>query len=133
MFPQGDGRVHTTESNVSAVVFTGTGGVHFLIRTGGPELGGGPGSFQIQSLKASRIACCFWAARVVSLAFNTRRSLPSASLYGVVDTDIPQVQAVLQNLVGIGTAGSVGGIGCHIVLAYRAFAGDLPLQRVKEE
>ena len=48
-------------------------------------------------------------------------------LYGVVDTDIPQVQAVLQNLVGIGTAGSVGGIGCHIVLTYRAFAGDLPL------
>lgn len=35
--------------------------------------------FQIQSLKASRIACCFCAASVVSLAFSTRRSLPSAS------------------------------------------------------
>ena len=35
-----------------------------------------------------------------------------------------RVQAVLQNLVGIGTAGSVGGIGRHIVLAYRAFAGE---------
>ena len=31
VFPQGDGRVHAAESNVSAVVFTGTGGVHFLI------------------------------------------------------------------------------------------------------
>ena len=37
------------------------------------------GSRQIQSRKASRMACCFWAARVVSLAFSTRRSLPSAS------------------------------------------------------
>ena len=51
------------------------------------------------------------------------------SLYGVIDTDIPQVQAVLQNLVGIGTAGSVGGIGGHIVLTDGAFAGDLPLRR----
>ena len=48
-------------------------------------------------------------------------------LHGVVDTDIPQVQGILQNLVGVGTAGSVGGIGCHIVLAYGAFACDLPL------
>ena len=126
VFPQGDGRVHTTESNVSAVVFTGTGGVHFLIVLADQSLaavrvfpnpvfesvpdrllllGGQGGLFGIQH--PALFAVCI--------------------LYGVIDTDIPQVQAVLQNLVGIGTAGSVGGIGCHIVLAYRAFAGDLPL------
>ena len=47
-------------------------------------------------------------------------------LYGVIDTDISQVQAVLQNLVGIGTAGSVGGVGCHIVVGYGRFPLDLP-------
>src|SRR5699024_11822239 len=31
VFRQADGRVHTTESYASAVVFTGTGAVHFLI------------------------------------------------------------------------------------------------------
>ena len=47
-------------------------------------------------------------------------------LYGVIDTDIPQVQAVLQNLVGIGTAGSIGGVSCYIVVGYGRFPLDLP-------
>ena len=47
-------------------------------------------------------------------------------LYGVIDTDISQVQAVLQNLIGIGTTGPIGGISCHIVVGYRRFPLDLP-------
>ena len=48
-------------------------------------------------------------------------------LHSVVNADIPQVQAVLQNLVGIGAAGSVGGVGRYIFFGYGAFARDLPL------
>ena len=47
-------------------------------------------------------------------------------LYGVIDTDIPQVQTVLQNLISIGAAGSIGGISCHIVVGYGRFPLDLP-------
>lgn len=31
MLPQGDGRVHSSKSDMAAIVFTGPGGVHFFI------------------------------------------------------------------------------------------------------
>ena len=48
-------------------------------------------------------------------------------LHGVIDTHIPQVQAVLQNAVGISSVRAVGGIGRHVVVGNSVLAGDLPL------
>ena len=31
VFPQGNGRVHPSKSDVAAIIFTGTGRVHFLV------------------------------------------------------------------------------------------------------
>ena len=126
VIPQGNGRVHTSECDVGPVVFTGPGGVHFFI------------VLAHQGLAALRVSPNPIAESVPDgllllgsqggLLGVQHPALPAVCvLHGVVNADIPQVQAVLQNLVGVGTAGSVGGVGRHIVFGYRAFACDLPL------
>lgn len=78
VFPQGNGRIHAAKSDMAAIILTGTGGVHFFV------------VLAHQSLAALRVSpdpvpkgfpdsLLFWAAKVVSLAFSTRRSFPSAS------------------------------------------------------
>ena len=106
--------VHAAESDMGAVIFTGTGGVHLLVVLPHQGLAAGR-SCQIQSLKASRMACCFWAARVVSLAFSTRFLSAVHILNGVVDADVPQIQRILQQPISIGPVGAVGGVGGHII------------------
>ena len=119
VFPQGNGRVHL-QSDVAAIIFTGTGRVHFLV------------VLAHQSLAAFRISpdpvpkgfpdrLLFLGSQGGLLGVQHAALFSVCVLYGVIDTDIPQVQAVLQNLVGIGTAGSVGGVGCHIVVGYGRF------------
>ena len=48
-------------------------------------------------------------------------------LHGVVDANIPQVQRVLQNLVGIGSIRAVGGIRSNIGAGHDVLAVDAPL------
>ena len=48
-------------------------------------------------------------------------------LHGIIDADVPEVQRVLQNPVGIGTGGAVGHIGVDITKADLSFARDVPL------
>lgn len=47
-------------------------------------------------------------------------------LNGVVDTNVAQIQRILQNLVGIGAFCAVGHIGVDVAAAYDALAGDIP-------
>ena len=111
---------------MAAIILAGAGGVHFLVVLAHQSLAAlrvFPNPV-LESIPDSLLLLCCQR----SLLGIQHPALPAVCiLHRVIDTDIPQVQGILQNLVGIGTAGSVGGIGCHIVLAYRAFAGDLPL------
>ncbi len=125
VFPQGNGRVHAAKSDMAAIILAGTGRVHFLV------------VLAHQSLAAFRVSpdpvpkgfpdrLLFLGRQGGLLGVQHAALFSVCVLYGVIDTDIPQVQAVLQNLVGIGTAGSVGGVSCHIVVGYGRFPLDLP-------
>ena len=125
VFPQGNGRVHAAKSDMAAIILAGTGRVHFFV------------ILAHQSLAALRVSpdpvpkgfpdsLLFLGSQSGLLGIQHAALFSVCVLYGVIDTDIPQVQAILQNLVGIGTAGSVGGVGCHIVVGYRRFPLDLP-------
>ena len=125
MFPQGNFRVHAPKSDMIAIILAGTGRVHFFV------------VLAHQSLASLRVSpdpvpkgfpdrLLFLSRQGGLLGVQHAALFSVCILYGVIDTDIPQVQAVLQNLVGIGTAGSIGGVSCHIVVGYGRFPLDLP-------
>ena len=125
VFSQGNGRVHPSKSDVAAIIFTGTDRVHFLV------------VLAHQSLAALRVSpdpvpkgfpdsLLFLGSQSGLLGVQHAALFSVCILYGVIDTDISQVQAVLQNLIGIGTTGPIGGISCHIVVGYGRFPLDLP-------
>ena len=55
---------------------------------------------------------------------------PIRVLYRVINADIPEIQRILQDAVGVGAAGSVGGMGGNVVVADAALAGNRPLRCV---
>ena len=101
VLPQGDGRVHAAEGDVAAIIFAGTGRVHFLV------------VLAHQSLAALRVAPnpvlkCLPDGLLLLCGQGGRLGVQHAALlavrvlHGVVDTHIPQVQAVLQDSIGVG-------------------------------
>ena len=125
VFPQGNGRVHAAKSDMAAIILAGTGRVHFFV------------ILAHQSLAALRVSpdpvpkgfpdsLLFLSRQGGLLGIQHAALFSVCVLYGVIDTDIPQVQAVLQNLICIGAAGPVGGISRHIVVGYGRFPLDLP-------
>ena len=78
VFPQGDGRVYTAKDDMAAVIFAGASGVHFLIVLAHQRL---PPLRVAPNPVAESIpdGLLLLRGQVVSLAFSTRRSLPSAS------------------------------------------------------
>ena len=126
MVSEGDRRVHASKGDVGPIVFTGPGGVHFLVVL----MNQSPATFRVPPNPVLE------SIPDGLLLLGRQSGLPGVEdsaffsvriLHGVINTDIPQVQTILQNLVGVGTAGAVCGIGRHIVFGYRAFARDLPL------
>ena len=90
MFPQGNFRVHATKGNVAAIILAGTGGVHFLVVLAhqslaalrifpNPVLKGFPDSLLLLGSQGSLLGIQHTALFSVCV------------LYGVIDTDIPQV------------------------------------------
>ena len=47
-------------------------------------------------------------------------------LHGVIDADVPQVEGILQNAVGVGPRSTVGYVGRHAPRGDTAFVGYLP-------
>ena len=126
VLPQLNGGIHAAEGDVAAVILAGAGAVHFLVILADqrlaalrvfpnpvPEsvpdglllLGGQGGFFGVQHP-------AFPALRVLD---------------GVVDSHVPQVQGILQNLVGVGASSPVGGVSRHVPLSHSVFTGNLPL------
>ena len=79
VFPQGDGRVYTAKDDMAAVIFAGGGWRSFPRCTGAPAPAAAPGHAKSSRGKHPGWPAAFARPRVVSLAFSTRRSLPSAS------------------------------------------------------
>ena len=48
-------------------------------------------------------------------------------LHRVIHAHVPEIQRILQNAVGAGTGGAIGGMSGHIVIGNAAFAVDKPL------
>src|SRR5699024_5574771 len=109
VIPEGDGRVHAAKGDVGPVVFTGPGGVHFLIVL----MNQSPATFRVPPnpvLKGVPDGLLLLGGQGGVLGVQ-HPAVPAFRVrYGIVDTHIPQVQAVLQNLVGVGAAGSIGGV-----------------------
>ena len=126
MVTEGNGRGHAAKGNVRPIVFTGPGGVHFLVVL----MNQSPATFRVPPnpiLESVPDGLLLLGGQSGLPGVEDSAFFSVRIFYGVIDTDIPQVQTILQNLIGIGTAGSVGGISRHIVFGYRAFARDLPL------
>ena len=111
---------------MAAVILAGAGGVHFLVVLAHqrlPPLRVPPNPV----LERLPDGLLFLGGQGGFLSVQHPTLLAVCILHGVVDADIPQVQAVLQNFVGVGPVGPVSGIGRHISLSHSVFAGDLPL------
>ena len=94
VFPQGNGWVHAPKSDMAAIILTGTGRVHFFV------------VLAHQSLAALRVSpdpvpkgfpdrLLFLSCQGGLLGVQNPALFSVCVLYGVIDADIPQVQAVL--------------------------------------
>ena len=128
VFPQPDLRIHTAKADMGAIVFTGTGTVEQLVvvfhqfRT----------AIRVSPhpiLERILDGLLFLLSKGGLLFIQNPLLLAVCILHGIVDTDIPQIQRILQNPVGVGTAGAVGHIGMDIIPARCTLTGDLPLCR----
>ena len=90
VFPQGNGRVHAAKSDMAAIILTGTGRVHFFV------------VLAHQSLAALRVSpdpvpkgfpdsLLFLGSQSGLLGVQHAALFSVCVLYGVIDTDIPQV------------------------------------------
>ena len=121
---EGDLRVHTDKMDVGAIVFTGASGVEQLVvlpdQCNAP-LGVLPDPVGESIFDDLLFLLCQHSLPLVQHPLG----LAFGILNGVIDADIFQVQGLLQNLVGIGTAGAVGLGGDNIAPP----GGSLPSTR----
>ena len=90
VFPKGNGWIHAAKSDMAAIIFTGTGRVHFLV------------VLAHQSLATLRVSpdpvpkgfpdrLLFLSCQGGLLCVQNPALFSVCVLYGVIDTDIPQV------------------------------------------
>ena len=125
VFPEGDLRVHAHEFDVTSVILTGAGRVEQLVvlpdQRNAP-LGVLPDPVGKSILDDLLFLLCQHSLPLVQHPLG----LAFGILNGVIDADIFQVQGLLQNLVGIGTAGAVGLGGDNIAPPGGSFALHTP-------
>ena len=122
-----DLRVHTGENDVAPIVFAGPGAVHFLVvllDKGLPPPGVTP--YPVPESVFQRLL--FLLGQGGFLGVEYPMLLAVQVCYQVVDTDIPEVQRVLQYLIGVGPSGSEGGVGGNVMVVHSPFPGDLPFR-----
>ena len=128
MLPQTNIRVHADEMNVLPVILPRTGGIEqFIIPSGQgfPALRVFP-----YPIPESILNCLLFLLGKRSFLLVKDTALFTVRiLHLVIDSHILQVQRILQNLIGIGTGGSVGHIAVHVAVAGRAFSFDAPFRR----
>ena len=90
VFPQGNGRVHAAKSDMAAIILTGTGGVHFFVVLAHQSLT----AFRVSPdpvLKGFPDRLLFLSGQGSLLGIQHTALFSVCVLYGVIDTDIPQV------------------------------------------
>ena len=128
VFPQPDFRIHAAKADMGAIVLTGTSTVEQLVilfhqfRTAIRV-------FPHPVLERILNGLLFLLSEGGLLFIQNPLLLAVCILHGIVDTDIPQIQRILQNPVGVSSAGAVGHIGMNIIPARCTLTGDLPLCR----
>ena len=126
VLPQRNLRVHAGENNMAAVVFARTNGIEQLIvlrHQRLPPLRVFPYPFTESVLDGLLLLLCKGGRLLIEHAL-----LPAVRiLHSIVDAHIPQVQRVLQNLVGVGSVRAVGGIRGDIGAGHDILAVDAPL------
>ena len=125
VFPQGDGRVHATKNDVTAIILAGAGGVHFLVVLAHqrlPPLRVAPNPV----LERLPNGLLLLGGQGGLLGVQHPAFLAVCIFNSIVDTHIPQVEGIFEDFIGVGAAGPVGGISRHISLSHSVFAGDLP-------
>ena len=111
---------------MAAVILAGAGGVHFLVVLAHqrlPPLRVPPNPV----LERLPDGLLLLGGQGGLLGVQHPAFLAVRILHGVVDTDIPQVERIFEDFIGVGPVGPVSGIGRHISLSHSVFAGDLPL------
>ena len=125
VFPEGDFRVHAHEFDVGAIVFTRAGRVEqfvILFYQRDAPLGVLP-----DPVGESILDDLLFLLRQHGLPLVQHTlGLAVGILDGVVDTDIFQVQGLLQNLVGVGTGCAVGLGGDNVTPSGCCFALHTP-------
>ena len=128
MLSQGDGRVHAAKDDMAAVILAGPGTVHFFIVLAHqclPPLRVAPNPI-LERLPNSLLLL---RGKGSLLGVQHPALLAVCVLHGVVDAHIPQVQAILQDFIGVGPLSSIRRVSSHIVLSNGILAGDLPFRR----
>ena len=130
VFPEGDLRVHAHEFDVGAIVFTGSGAVEqlvVLLHQRNAPLGVLPDPVCKSVLDDLLFLLCQHGFTLVQHTFG----LALGILDGVVDADILQVQGLLQNLVGVCSAGAVGLGGNNVAPPGGSLALHTPLGGIR--
>ena len=125
MFTEGNIRVHTAETDMTAIILTGSGGVKkFVVLCD-------------QSFTAARVFpypilerildCLLFLLCQSGFLFIQDTLLLTVRIFdSIIDTNIFQVQRFFQNTIGIGTVSTIGHIRSHIVVAWGTFTVDTP-------
>ena len=128
MLPQPDIRVHADKMNVLPVILPRTGRIEQLVIPSGQ---GFPALRVFPYPVLERILDCllFLLSKRGFLLVQDTAFFAVRILHLVIDSHVLQVQRILQNLIGIGTGGSVGYIAVHVAVAGRAFSFNAPFRR----
>ena len=120
-----DLRVDTRKDQVAAVIFAGPDAVHFLVVLPHQRLtalGVLPNPIPECFPKGLLLLCCKGGFFPVQYPLFLIVFIQN----DIVNADIPEVQGILQDVIGAGAAGAEGGIGSDIMDGYAALAGDGP-------
>ena len=120
-------RVHTGENDMAPVILPGPDAVHFLVVLF--DKGLPPSGILPNPVPESVFEGLLFLLGQGS--FLTVQNTPLIAIQVrliVIDTDIPEVQRVLQYLIGVSPSGAEGGVGGNVMVVYGPFSGDLPLR-----
>ena len=127
MFTKFNLRIHTAKADMSSIVFTGSRRIEKLIISCYQSFT--PARISPYPVLESIFDSLLFLLRQCGLLFIKHTLLFSVCIFDrVIDTDISQIQCILQNLIGICPAGAVGHIGMNIITARRTLTGNLPFR-----
>ena len=116
VFPQPDFRIHAAKADMRTIILTRTGTVEQLVILF-HKFRAAIRVFPHPVLECILNGLLFLLGEGGLLFIQNPLLLAVCILHGIVNTNIPQIQRILQNSVGIGTAGAVGHIGMNIIPA----------------